>query len=206
MAAAAPIVSGRVTSATTGAPVADAVVSLANAQGSAQTSADGHYSIAVPDTVSKGHIATLVIRRLGFQPQRQDVAVAPGVTAHDVALVENRQTLMQMVVAGTASATPVGCYQTKSPFFPSRFTLDTAPGDTLPLRLSPPDARRFPIAYWLRGDSGRVVLVVSPDSTSEPIRIKAAVTADSLSGATIAPDDELTQPAPFTATRCKPAR
>jgi carboxypeptidase family protein/putative zinc finger protein len=201
------VVKGRVVSRASGQPVPSAQVSLADPPRAVLTTATGEYTIPVPDTMTR---ATVRVRALGYVPTTQNVTLSRDSTSHDIALAESRLQLGQIVVTGAAAArdtTAGGCYTSAMTFFPSPFTLDTTGGaDTLPLRLSTADARRFPVAYWTRHGPDSVTLYVAADSTGPGVRIDAAVVAAGLDGHTVPPNDAISQSSPFTATRCRPAR
>src|SRR5438477_9193390 len=86
-------ISGRVTSATNGEPIAGVNVSVTGAAFAAVTNADGRYTIAAPSGA-----ATLVFRRIGFK--RKEVPVAPGQATADLKLEEDVFNLEAVVVTG----------------------------------------------------------------------------------------------------------
>lgn len=97
-------VRGRVTEATSGAPLADAQISIevGTARLGALSSATGEYTVA---NVAEG-AQTVVVRRLGFVAQRRTVTVAAGQTATaDFALAASATTLGEVLVTGTAAPT-----------------------------------------------------------------------------------------------------
>ncbi|HEX5723814.1 MAG TPA: TonB-dependent receptor, partial [Longimicrobiaceae bacterium] len=90
-------VTGRVTEASTGEPIAGATVRLATGRPSTATGADGTYRLAVP---SGRH--EVVVARLGFATAREPVNVASGGTVTlDVRLAEAAQALAGLVAVGT---------------------------------------------------------------------------------------------------------
>src|SRR5256714_4642362 len=86
-------ISGRVTSATNGEPIAGVNVSVTGAAFAAVTNADGRYTISAPSGA-----ATLVFRRIGFK--RKEVPVAPGQATADLQLEEDVFNLEAVVVTG----------------------------------------------------------------------------------------------------------
>ena len=86
-------ISGRVTSATNGEPIAGVNVSVTGAAFAAVTNADGRYTISAPSGA-----ATLVFRRIGFK--RKEVPVAPGQATADLKLEEDVFNLEAVVVTG----------------------------------------------------------------------------------------------------------
>jgi TonB-linked SusC/RagA family outer membrane protein len=89
-------ISGRVTSATNGEPIAGVNVSVTGAAFAAVTNADGRYTISAPSGA-----ATLVFRRIAFK--RREVSVPAGQNAADVALEADVFNLEAVVVTGQAT-------------------------------------------------------------------------------------------------------
>ena len=89
-------ISGRVTSATNGEPIAGVNVSVTGAAFAAVTNADGRYTIAAPSGA-----ATLVFRRIAFK--RREVSVPAGQNAADVTLEADVFNLEAVVVTGQAT-------------------------------------------------------------------------------------------------------
>ena len=89
-------ISGRVTSATNGEPIAGVNVSVTGAAFAAVTNADGRYTIAAPSGA-----ATLAFRRIAFK--RREVSVPAGQNAADVALEADVFNLEAVVVTGQAT-------------------------------------------------------------------------------------------------------
>jgi TonB-linked SusC/RagA family outer membrane protein len=89
-------ITGRVTSATNGEPIAGVNVSVTGAAFAAVTNADGRYTISAP-----AGAATLAFRRIAFK--RREVAIAAGQTTADVALESDVFNLEAVVVTGQAT-------------------------------------------------------------------------------------------------------
>ena len=89
-------ISGRVTSATNGEPIAGVNVSVTGAAFAAVTNADGRYTIAAPSGA-----ATLAFRRIAFK--RREVSVPAGQNVADVALEADVFNLEAVVVTGQAT-------------------------------------------------------------------------------------------------------
>jgi len=89
-------ISGRVTSATNGEPIAGVNVSVTGAAFAAVTNADGRYTISAPSGA-----ATLAFRRIAFK--RREVSVPAGQNAADVALEADVFNLEAVVVTGQAT-------------------------------------------------------------------------------------------------------
>src|SRR5215468_10054472 len=93
-------ISGRVTDAAAGTPVAGAAVRVAGTQIGAQSAEDGRYTVRLvqPGTV------TLQVNRIGFEAKRVTVTVVAGETATaDVALSQAAFSLSEVVVTVTGA-------------------------------------------------------------------------------------------------------
>ncbi|MGH7531366.1 MAG: SusC/RagA family TonB-linked outer membrane protein [Gemmatimonadales bacterium] len=90
------VVSGVVTQANTGQPIAGAAVVVAGTRAPAQTDADGRYTIDVPD----GDVR-LSVRAIGYI--RREIVVAAGETTANVELREDVFELEAVVVTGQAT-------------------------------------------------------------------------------------------------------
>lgn len=96
-------VAGRVTSATTGAPVEGAAVS-AGAGIAALSGANGQYRLAGVPAGSR----TLTVQVIGYQPTTREVVVTAGMTTSADFSLEALRILSQVVVTGTRSEQEVG--------------------------------------------------------------------------------------------------
>jgi TonB-dependent SusC/RagA subfamily outer membrane receptor len=96
-------VRGRISDSRTGSPITAAQVSVEGTTLGALTDAEGAFTIAGVPTGTR----TLVARRIGYSPQRKQVAVGAGVTDVTFSLEVTANTLEQVVVTGTATPTTV---------------------------------------------------------------------------------------------------
>src|SRR5665647_1768174 len=88
-------VSGKVTDATTGQPVAGSTVTVRGSTVATQTSSDGNFTITVPNANSR-----LVISSVGFESE--DISIA-GKSVVSVSLKTTVSTLSDVVVTGYTS-------------------------------------------------------------------------------------------------------
>lgn len=95
------VILGQVTDSSTKAAIPGATVRVEGTSLGAVTGNDGHYRMV---NVASGSL-TLVVRRIGYAPQRRTVTVGDNseVTA-DFVLVQSASTLSEIVVTGTAGA------------------------------------------------------------------------------------------------------
>ena len=96
-------VRGRVIDSRTSSPVTAAQVSVEGTNLGASTDAEGAFTISGVPTGNR----TLIARRIGYAPQRKQVAVGAGVTEVTFSLEVTANTLEQVVVTGTATPTTV---------------------------------------------------------------------------------------------------
>ena len=94
-------VSGRVTDAQSGGPVAAAQVSIVGTQLGAATNANGEYTIAGVPVGSR----TISVRRIGYTPQQRVVNVGTGINSFDFSLQAAASSLERVIVTGTAAPT-----------------------------------------------------------------------------------------------------
>ncbi len=86
-------VTGLVTRAVDGKPLAEATVGILGQRATTATNSDGRFSLTVPDTEIR-----LVIRAIGYT--RREVVLSPGTTEVEVALEEDPFKLDELVVSG----------------------------------------------------------------------------------------------------------
>ena len=99
-------ISGRVTSAESGSPLAGASVYLLSSAIGTVTDADGGYTFTVPGARVTGGTDSLVARRIGFQQMSRVVTLQPGARiTQDFALRTNPLLLGEVVVTGAGTAT-----------------------------------------------------------------------------------------------------
>lgn len=96
-------VRGRVIDSRTSSPITAAQVSVEGTNLGASTDAEGAFTITGVPTGNR----TLIARRIGYAPQRKQVAVGAGVTDVAFSLEVTANTLEQVVVTGTATPTTV---------------------------------------------------------------------------------------------------
>ena len=80
----------------TGAPIADASVSIDGTQVGVLTKIDGTYRLSVP--TNQGTAITLHVRRVGFRSVRRQLALTGGTMTVDVALEQHASTLVGVIV------------------------------------------------------------------------------------------------------------
>lgn len=98
LAAQGRILTGVVTRAEDGRPLADAVVTLAGKQAGAATDARGHYSLTIPDSAVR-----VLVRAIGYKRQEQPVAVDQ--TELNFSISQDIFNLEEVVVTGQATET-----------------------------------------------------------------------------------------------------
>lgn len=97
------VFTGRVLAA--GAPLGGASVSIPEVGLASITSVDGRYTITVDATVYGNRTTTLLVRAIGFTPQRSSVVIVTGRIVRDYSLTRDVMNLDQVVVTGVADAT-----------------------------------------------------------------------------------------------------
>ena len=97
------VLTGRVTDAGTGAPIAQAQVSVDGRAG-ALTGADGRYRISI-DGLRLGTELTITVRRIGFEPMSRTLVLTDAVQTTDFALTAAAPALEALAVTGQAAST-----------------------------------------------------------------------------------------------------
>jgi hypothetical protein len=97
-------ITGRVTEAGSGTPLASAGVVVMGSQTGAVSGSDGRYRIALPHAAHGDRIA-LVARLIGHEPVRRTVRLDSAGTTVDVALPRVALLLSEVTVTGVVTAT-----------------------------------------------------------------------------------------------------
>jgi Ca-activated chloride channel family protein len=99
----AVVIRGRVTDASSGAPIAAARILLGNTQPSATTSVDGNYTLRLP-LATRGATIVLRVNRVGYEAGVANVKLTGDTVRADIALTA-RWLRVESVVISTAAAT-----------------------------------------------------------------------------------------------------
>ena len=100
-------VTGKVTAAEGGAPVAFASVVLAGMGLGATTREDGVFSIAVPAARVTNQRVDLTVRAIGYQAATQQVTLSSGTVTANFTLTVNPLRLGEVVVTGAGTASSI---------------------------------------------------------------------------------------------------
>lgn len=118
----AAVLTGRVVS-DRGQTVVGATVAIPELGVGTQTNAAGTFTLSIPAARARGQAATLIVRFIGFRPERRQVTLSAGRQALTFTLATDASRLSEVVVTGVATATE----QVRVPFTVQRLDTNQTP-------------------------------------------------------------------------------
>jgi TonB-linked outer membrane protein, SusC/RagA family len=101
------VISGRVTTSDTGAPLTDVAVGIPELGVGTFTREDGRYSITIPSARAGGQSVMITARRIGYRAETVRISLNAGTLTQNFALASNPLQLGEIVVTGAGTTTTV---------------------------------------------------------------------------------------------------
>jgi len=102
----ADYIAGKITDSKTGDPLPGTNIFIELTNYGAATDIDGNYKINIGSGFANGQTVKLTARYIGYRSQTQQLALEPGATTQDFALIEDVLELDAIVVTGVVDETP----------------------------------------------------------------------------------------------------